>query len=85
MSHDDCIGHLFAIAAITGAVVRTVDQLEGLEPIHEDWGLTLGEELDTGKSDFVVPFPEKSPRLSYGFVMAWMFVCRWRPPSCVGP
>jgi len=24
----------------------TVDQLEGLEPIHENWGLSLGDEID---------------------------------------
>ena len=29
-----------------GARVMTVDQLEGLEPIHENWGLNLGEEID---------------------------------------
>jgi len=29
-----------------GAVVMTIDQIEGLEPIHENWGLNLGEEVD---------------------------------------
>lgn len=29
-----------------GARILTVDQVEGLEPIHENWGLTLGEEID---------------------------------------
>lgn len=24
----------------------TVDQLEGVEPLHEDWGVSLGEEID---------------------------------------
>ncbi|RHY34340.1 hypothetical protein DYB32_001023 [Aphanomyces invadans] len=30
----------------TGARILTVDQLEGYEPIHENWGLTLGDEID---------------------------------------
>lgn len=30
----------------TGARVMTVDQLEGVEPMHEDWGVSLGEEID---------------------------------------
>ncbi|RHY19747.1 hypothetical protein DYB25_001296 [Aphanomyces astaci] len=30
----------------TGARIMTVDQLEGYEPIHENWGLTLGDEID---------------------------------------
>ena len=29
-----------------GAVVMTIDQIEGLEPIHENWGTNLGEEVD---------------------------------------
>uniref|UniRef100_A0A7S2QVC4 cGMP-dependent protein kinase n=1 Tax=Triparma pacifica TaxID=91992 RepID=A0A7S2QVC4_9STRA len=29
-----------------GATVRTIDQIEGLEPIHENWGINLGEEVD---------------------------------------
>nr|CCA18134.1 putative PKGIb [Albugo laibachii Nc14] len=29
-----------------GARILTVDQVEGLEPIHENWGLKLGEEID---------------------------------------
>ena len=29
-----------------GARIRTMDQLDGLEPIHENWGLNLGEEID---------------------------------------
>lgn len=29
-----------------GARVMTMDQLDGLEPIHENWGLNLGEEID---------------------------------------
>ena len=29
-----------------GAVVMTIDQIEGLEPIHENWGINLGEEVD---------------------------------------
>ncbi len=24
----------------------TMDQIDGLEPIHENWNLTLGEEVD---------------------------------------
>jgi hypothetical protein len=31
-----------------GADVMTMDQMEGLEPMHENWGLTLGEETDDG-------------------------------------
>lgn len=30
----------------TGARVLTVDQLEGIEEMHENWGLSLGEEID---------------------------------------
>jgi CRP-like cAMP-binding protein/serine/threonine protein phosphatase PrpC len=30
----------------SGARVMTMDQLDGLEPIHENWGLNLGEEID---------------------------------------
>lgn len=29
-----------------GARVMTVDQIEGLEPIHEDWGKRSGEDID---------------------------------------
>jgi len=29
-----------------GCRVMTMDQLDGLEPIHENWGTTLGEEID---------------------------------------
>ncbi|CAN0017147.1 unnamed protein product, partial [Heterosigma akashiwo] len=29
-----------------GAVVMTMDQIEGLEPIHDNWGTQLGEEID---------------------------------------
>jgi len=31
-----------------GARVLNVDQLEGYEPIHDDWDMTLGEEVDEG-------------------------------------
>jgi hypothetical protein len=32
-----------------GARVMSMDQIEGLEPIHENWGdVNLGEELDEG-------------------------------------
>lgn len=32
-----------------GARILTMDQLEGIEPIHENWGdLTLGEQIDEG-------------------------------------
>jgi hypothetical protein len=32
-----------------GARVLTMDQIEGIEPIHENWGdLTLGEQIDEG-------------------------------------
>ena len=30
----------------SGAIVMSTDQLEGLEPIHENWGINLGEEID---------------------------------------
>ena len=30
-----------------GAKVMTMDQMEGIEPMHENWGLSLGEELDS--------------------------------------
>lgn len=30
----------------TGARVMTVGQLEGVEPIHENWGIQLEEEID---------------------------------------
>lgn len=29
-----------------GARILTVDQVEGYEPIHENWGLNLGDEID---------------------------------------
>ncbi|KAF1322419.1 Agc/pkg protein kinase, partial [Globisporangium splendens] len=29
-----------------GARILTVDQVEGFEPIHENWGLNLGDEID---------------------------------------
>ena len=29
-----------------GAIIMTIDQIEGLEPIHENWGINLGEEVD---------------------------------------
>ncbi|TDH68463.1 hypothetical protein CCR75_004165 [Bremia lactucae] len=29
-----------------GARVLTVDQVEGIEPLHENWGLSLGDEID---------------------------------------
>jgi len=31
---------------LCGAKVMTIDQIEGAEPIHENWGLNLGEEVD---------------------------------------
>ena len=31
---------------LCGARVMTVDQIEGLEPIHEDWGKRSGEDID---------------------------------------
>ena len=31
-----------------GAVVMSCDQLEGIVPYHENWGVNLGEELDNG-------------------------------------
>jgi serine/threonine protein phosphatase PrpC len=31
---------------LSGARVMTMDQLDGLEPMHENWGLNLGEEID---------------------------------------
>ena len=33
-----------------GATVRTIDQIEGLEPIHENWGINLGEEVRSSSS-----------------------------------
>jgi len=33
---------------LTGARIMTMDQLEGLAPMHEDWGINLGEEIDDG-------------------------------------
>ena len=33
---------------LTGARIMTMDQLEGLAPMHEDWGVNLGEEIDDG-------------------------------------
>ena len=33
---------------LEGARIMTMDQLEGLAPIHEDWGVNLGEEIDDG-------------------------------------
>ncbi len=29
-----------------GARILTVDQLEGYEPLHENWGLASGDEID---------------------------------------
>jgi len=31
---------------ICGARVLTIDQIEGIEPIHENWGTELGKEID---------------------------------------
>lgn len=31
-----------------GARVLNMDQLEGIEPIHDDWDMTLGDEVDEG-------------------------------------
>lgn len=31
-----------------GARVMTADQIDGVEPIHEDWDCTLGDEIDDG-------------------------------------
>jgi len=31
-----------------GARVLNMDQLEGLEPIHDDWDMNLGDEVDEG-------------------------------------
>lgn len=30
-----------------GARVMTVDQMEGIEPIHDNWGMVAGEDIDT--------------------------------------
>jgi len=30
-----------------GAIVMTIDQVDGHEPIHENWGTTLGSEIDS--------------------------------------
>jgi hypothetical protein len=33
----------------TGARVLSMDQIEGIEPVHDNWGdLTLGEDIDEG-------------------------------------
>jgi hypothetical protein len=32
----------------TGARVLNLDQLDGLEPIHDNWDVKLGEEIDDG-------------------------------------
>jgi len=29
-----------------GAIVMTMDQVEGIEPVHDNWGTQLGEEID---------------------------------------
>ena len=43
-----------------GAVVMSCDQLEGLVPFHENWGVNLGEELDNGGDPPRVWQPGKS-------------------------
>ena len=43
-----------------GAVVMSCDQLEGIVPYHENWGVNLGEELDNGGDPPRVWAPGKS-------------------------
>ena len=43
-----------------GAVVMSCDQLEGIVPFHENWGVNLGEELDNGGDPPRVWQPGKS-------------------------
>ena len=43
-----------------GAVVMSCDQLEGVVPYHENWGVSLGEELDNGGDPPRVWAPGKS-------------------------
>jgi CRP-like cAMP-binding protein/serine/threonine protein phosphatase PrpC len=43
-----------------GAVVMSCDQLEGIVPFHENWGVNLGEELDNGGDPPRVWAPGKS-------------------------
>ena len=44
----------------SGAVVMSCDQLEGVVPYHENWGVNLGEELDNGGDPPRVWAPGKS-------------------------
>jgi serine/threonine protein phosphatase PrpC len=44
----------------SGAVVMSCDQLEGIVPYHENWGVNLGEELDNGGDPPRVWAPGKS-------------------------
>jgi len=44
----------------SGAVVMSCDQLEGIVPYHENWGINLGEELDNGGDPPRVWAPGKS-------------------------
>jgi hypothetical protein len=34
------------ISVKQGAKIMTLDQIEGIEPLHENWGTNLGEEID---------------------------------------
>ena len=43
-----------------GAVIMSCDQLEGVVPFHENWGVNLGEELDNGGDPPRVWAPGKS-------------------------
>merc|ERR1740117_1652790 len=43
-----------------GAVIMSCDQLEGIVPFHENWGVNLGEELDNGGDPPRVWAPGKS-------------------------
>ncbi len=33
-----------------GARIMTIEQIEGNEPMHENWGTALGEEIDEVRS-----------------------------------
>ena len=44
----------------SGAVVMSCDQLEGIVPYHENWGVNLGDEIDNGGDPPRVWAPGKS-------------------------
>ncbi len=44
-----CIAHATAVGCTlqAGSVIMSCDQLEGIVPFHENWGVNLGEEVRT--------------------------------------